>query len=201
MQSDDVAKYIDAWEEKTKKTRKGEDAKDAVTDTAQCLRSVAEFKPTLGEAIAFLRDAVDRKGNIMLSTVHKSKGLEYDAVSILDVDLIKATGQDPNVRYVAETRARHILNYITSGGYTTSLREDEVEQDDVIVVRTDGDVEVNPLDVFVDHTVTLDGDADSYPMPLNGWTCFHCGENFTAYGLARDHFGIGPRTGLRARSR
>ena len=124
MQSDNVIKYIDAWEEKTKKTRKGEDAKDAITDTAQCLRSVAEFKPTLGAAIFFLRDAVDRKGNIMLSTVHKSKGLEYDVVSILDVDLIKATGQDPNIRYVAETRARHTLNYITSGGYTTSLEQE-----------------------------------------------------------------------------
>lgn len=26
-------------------------------------------------------------------------------------------------------------------------------------------------------------------MPTHGWTCFHCGENFTTVGSARDHFG------------
>lgn len=32
-------------------------------------------------------------------------------------------------------------------------------------------------------------DADTYPKPVHGWTCFHCGETFTTYGGARDHFG------------
>lgn len=30
---------------------------------------------------------------------------------------------------------------------------------------------------------------DTYPMPANGWTCFHCGETFTTVGSATDHFG------------
>lgn len=30
---------------------------------------------------------------------------------------------------------------------------------------------------------------DTYPTPLHGWTCFHCGETFKRYGLAREHFG------------
>lgn len=27
---------------------------------------------------------------------------------------------------------------------------------------------------------------------LNSWTCFHCGETFTVWGAARDHFGATP---------
>lgn len=35
-------------------------------------------------------------------------------------------------------------------------------------------------------------DSRGYPMPKDGWTCFHCGENFTTWGSARDHFGTTP---------
>ena len=30
-----------------------------------------------------------------------------------------------------------------------------------------------------------------YPPP-NGWTCYHCGETFTTWGSAEDHFGKTP---------
>ncbi len=33
---------------------------------------------------------------------------------------------------------------------------------------------------------------DTYPMPKDGWQCFHCGELFTTFGAARDHFGATP---------
>ena len=29
-------------------------------------------------------------------------------------------------------------------------------------------------------------------MPRDGWVCFHCGERFTTYGAAEDHFGKTP---------
>lgn len=32
----------------------------------------------------------------------------------------------------------------------------------------------------------------TYEKPEHGWTCFHCGETFTTYGAARDHFGFEP---------
>lgn len=32
-------------------------------------------------------------------------------------------------------------------------------------------------------------DGRGYPMPRDGWTCFHCGETFDTWGGARDHFG------------
>lgn len=31
--------------------------------------------------------------------------------------------------------------------------------------------------------------STTYAMPKDGWVCFHCGERFTTYGSARDHFG------------
>lgn len=31
-----------------------------------------------------------------------------------------------------------------------------------------------------------------YVIPQGGWTCFCCGETFTTYGAARDHFGVDP---------
>ena len=34
---------------------------------------------------------------------------------------------------------------------------------------------------------------DTYPMPADGWVCFHCGERFTTVGTAEDHFGARPR--------
>lgn len=34
--------------------------------------------------------------------------------------------------------------------------------------------------------------TDIYPRPEDGWVCFHCGERFTTYGGARDHFGADP---------
>ena len=186
MRADDVLKRIDAWEEKTKKTRKGEDAKDNIADTAQCLRSVVEFKGSLGEAIGFLRDAADRKGNIMLSTVHRAKGLEYDTVSILDVELIKSIGQDPNIKYVAETRARHTLSYISSAGYTTVLEQKEAEEagKNKAEAEIEADVEI--------EAESVPKEEDTYLAPVGGWTCFHCGETFTTEGSASDHFGERP---------
>ncbi|MEE8059407.1 MAG: hypothetical protein V3T17_16460 [Pseudomonadales bacterium] len=38
----------------------------------------------------------------------------------------------------------------------------------------------------------------TYKFPAHGWTCFHCGETFTAVGAARDHFGADPMADLAA---
>ena len=34
--------------------------------------------------------------------------------------------------------------------------------------------------------------TDTYPMPEDGWVCFHCGERFRKIGTAQDHFGSRP---------
>lgn len=39
---------------------------------------------------------------------------------------------------------------------------------------------------------TIETAEATYPMPKDGWVCFHCGERFTTEGAARDHFGGSP---------
>lgn len=34
--------------------------------------------------------------------------------------------------------------------------------------------------------------GDTYPMPADGWVCFHCGVRFTTPGAAALHFGAAP---------
>ena len=36
--------------------------------------------------------------------------------------------------------------------------------------------------------------VDTYPMPPDGWVCFHCGARFLKPGAARDHFGPTPKS-------
>jgi superfamily I DNA/RNA helicase len=71
-------------------------------------------------------DKAAMKGKVVLSTIHKSKGLEADTVFILDEHLLyKMSGdegswthtQEKNLEYVAITRAKNRLVYITSEGF------------------------------------------------------------------------------------
>ena len=39
---------------------------------------------------------------------------------------------------------------------------------------------------------STDVPQETYPMPADGWVCFHCGERFTTPGGAQDHFGARP---------
>jgi DNA helicase II / ATP-dependent DNA helicase PcrA len=62
-----------------------------------------------------------KSGGIVLSTIHKSKGLEWPTVYILDVNLIGKFAtlpwmyqQETNLHYVAATRAKEHLVYITT---------------------------------------------------------------------------------------
>ncbi len=66
------------------------------------------------------------KGKVVLSTIHKSKGLEANTVFFLDSDLMyKMSGapgswthtQEMNLDYVARTRAKNRLVYISSLGF------------------------------------------------------------------------------------
>jgi superfamily I DNA/RNA helicase len=71
-------------------------------------------------------DRAAMKGKVVLSTIHKAKGLEADTVFILDSFLLyKMSGsegswthtQEQNLEYVAITRAKNRLVYITSKGF------------------------------------------------------------------------------------
>ena len=91
---------------------------DSIADRASCIELFLDRSQTLGEATGLLEAIANMTGSIKLMTGHKSKGLEFDRVWFLDRDLCRPKGQDLNVRYVIETRARRELHYITSQGLT-----------------------------------------------------------------------------------
>lgn len=89
-----------------------------VTDQAECISIFIEEGKTLGGAIAYAEHLLARSGNIKLMTGHKSKGLEFEDVFILDRFLIrKDASQDKNLLYVMQTRAKSSLTYILNEGF------------------------------------------------------------------------------------
>jgi superfamily I DNA/RNA helicase len=110
-----VLTLIDAWEEgKLKRAR----SEARVRDQAECLRIFARQGSDLGEALAYAEQLLAAKGPIVLSTIHKAKGLEWPDVFLLDKDLIRlGEGQEDNLLYVAMTRSKENLTYVTTEGF------------------------------------------------------------------------------------
>ncbi len=87
-------------------------------DKHECLLILSSKADTVGGIIAEIKRVFDNndKGEIMLSTVHKAKGLEADTVYILATERMphpKATNpkEERNICYVAITRAKKNLFY------------------------------------------------------------------------------------------
>lgn len=110
----DVETAILAWKEaQSVKSRN----KANVADRAECMLIFASAGDTLGDAIAFAEHIFASSGPIKLMTGHKSKGLEFDHVFLLDPQLIGKERQEPNIRYVMQTRAKFSLTYLRSENY------------------------------------------------------------------------------------
>jgi len=105
---------------------------DAVRDRVECisvfLNALPENNRTVPSLCAKITSLFDdnAKGILTLSTVHKSKGLEWPTVFILDFDLYMPSKyakkpwqviQEHNLIYVAVTRAKLDLRYIKSGAW------------------------------------------------------------------------------------
>lgn len=112
MKQKELFDEIDAWE--AKKTEKSKNP-GSIRDRAECMRIFARQGRDLGDAIAFAEHVFNAEGPVKLMTGHKSKGLEFDHVFILDRELLGDRGQDKNLRYVMQTRAKQTLNYINTG--------------------------------------------------------------------------------------
>lgn len=84
-----------------------------VADKAECLRSLCEGTRSLDEVrknIDHLFHDGDEKDRVMLSTIHKAKGLERDRVAVLTNTLKPSKGgEEANLAYIAYTRARKHL--------------------------------------------------------------------------------------------
>jgi len=111
---------LDAWKE-GELARAREGAKGNIHDKATCIEVILEQNETLGDAMAYLDHLLQREGRVYLMTGHKSKGLEFDRVWFLDQHLCRIDrDQDANIKYVAETRAKHSLFYVESDTYRSS---------------------------------------------------------------------------------
>lgn len=90
-----------------------------VKDFYACLRLFATKGETLRDMWNYVEYLLNSTGPVRLMTMHKSKGLEFDNVYILDralcrTEFVDQGGQDHNLLYVAQTRAMETLTYIES---------------------------------------------------------------------------------------
>lgn len=116
-----------------------ESGAEAISDKCQCIRIIAESCDTLDQLKTKITSLfTDSVSGLTLATVHKSKGLEWPLVFILDFDLMPSKWarqpwqkvQERNLIYVARTRAQLDLRYIKSGNWKTgSTREEMLKED------------------------------------------------------------------------
>lgn len=129
MGRDEMKGLLEAWEETEVSAANVADkpeAAEAARDRAESLRAVIGFAEVedAGKLRATLKSLFDREdGQVLLSTIHRAKGLEWDAVLHLDpwrvpskwASLAARAGngvaleQEMNLRYVCETRTRELL--------------------------------------------------------------------------------------------
>lgn len=93
-------------------------AKESKTaeDLAGCMRVFAEHGTDLGQAIAYAEHLFKQTGTILLTTIHKAKGLEWKDVYHLDPWLVRRhpNPQQKNLDYVCSTRSGDSLTEIDS---------------------------------------------------------------------------------------
>lgn len=105
----------DFW--KSEKLAKSRDP-GKIVDQHECIMAFLEQADSLAGAIAYAERLLATAGGIKLMTGHKSKGLEFDNVYILDRQLINLQrSQDRNLLYVMMTRAKKNLTYLTFEGF------------------------------------------------------------------------------------
>ena len=116
----DAIASLERWKDKElARARSG--AKGQVHDKALCIQIMLQKTKTLGDAVAYLAHLLTRDGRIHLMTGHKAKGLEFERVWFLDQHLCDIKrGQDANVKYVIETRAKDFLAYVTLDSFAAN---------------------------------------------------------------------------------
>ena len=119
---EDFYTRLDGWYEK--QCKYSEDTpSESVSERYGCLKFLADNSDTV-EKIATTIDGIfsdkTREDTYMFSTGHKSKGLEWNRVHILDANnfINKKEGitaeqaqQEQNLMYIAVTRAKNYLNF------------------------------------------------------------------------------------------
>lgn len=93
-----------------------------ITDKKECFEVLCEGRRSLDEIKGYIRDLFDDKdedeNRIILSTIHKSKGLERNRVWLLNKSFVVKPKTDEeieaerNIRYVGITRAKNSLFFV-----------------------------------------------------------------------------------------
>ena len=130
-----IDEYADKEKERlSKKTFPGK-LLDALTDKINCLKNLATNCKDAKCIVKIITNLFDndlpREKVVLLSTVHKAKGLEAERVGILDPSLIPhpmaktpdEKQQEMNLKFVAETRHKQTLMYIHTA------REDDMRDE------------------------------------------------------------------------
>jgi superfamily I DNA/RNA helicase len=92
--------------------------RDGICDQAEMLCSLTDGAPSVAEVetridALFTDDGLGTAGMITCSSVHRSKGLEADRVFVLADTLRENNDEERNITYVAITRAKNELVYVT----------------------------------------------------------------------------------------
>lgn len=121
---------LDVWEqkeiEKVAGTRREDTVTQQINDRADCIRALSEDCDNISEVIARIQSVFADfeasgapKGAVILSSIHKAKGLEADTIFWYDSDIQFKCKQDwqarqqRNLEYVAITRAKRTLYYVS----------------------------------------------------------------------------------------
>lgn len=107
---------------KAQSTERIDDQYGAILFFIEALDENSQSIPDLLAKIDLLFSEDIRPSAVLLMTIHRSKGLEWSKVFILDPHLIpskyaktpRALEQERNLAYVAVTRSMHTLHYINS---------------------------------------------------------------------------------------
>jgi DNA helicase-2/ATP-dependent DNA helicase PcrA len=111
--------YVNKWKDQEVKRLLSEKKNiDICTDKTECLLNLCEGTLTiqdLKETIEKLFNDIDDANKVILSTVHRAKGLERDRVFVITNTFRKSGtgGEEDNIWYVAITRSRKEL-YLVS---------------------------------------------------------------------------------------
>ena len=118
-----IKKLGDYRQRESERLQDKEDALQALYDTCETITMLAEGHATIKSMLDFIEELftdVDETKAVVLSTVHRAKGLEADTVYILNYDRIELPSrtdwgqtQERNLHYVAVTRAKRNLMLIT----------------------------------------------------------------------------------------
>jgi len=92
------------------------------------IKSIQEFEGKLAELKGRLETSNNRDNNVVLSSIHSSKGLEYNNVFLIDnnhgefppenreeIDFEKTLEEERRIFYVGMTRAKNNLHVLSSG--------------------------------------------------------------------------------------